>query len=99
MNHDELHKKAEARVDARIGFYIHAAVYALVNALLWVINAIASPEYLWARWPTMGWGIGLVSHGVAVALSQRGRKCGGLRERMIKVEMEDMERQNRSVAS
>ena len=52
--------------EARRGFEIHAAVYALVmtglsvlNALLWVY---AGANFPWAAFPLVGWGIGLTFH-------------------------------------
>ncbi|MDD1781146.1 2TM domain-containing protein [Enterovibrio sp. ZSDZ35] len=42
------------------GFYSHLVTYVLVIGMLFVINLLTSPEYIWAWWPAMGWGIGLV---------------------------------------
>ena len=49
---------------ARMAFFIHLTVYALVNALLIGINLGTSTEHLWFKWPLMGWGIGLLAHAV-----------------------------------
>jgi hypothetical protein len=46
------------------GFYSHAITYVFVIALLFVINFISYSGYIWAWWPALGWGIGLLSHGV-----------------------------------
>jgi hypothetical protein len=52
--------------EARRGFKIHAAVYAIVmtglitlNALLWVF---VGDDFPWAVFPLVGWGIGLTFH-------------------------------------
>lgn len=45
-------------------FYIHVAQYAVVMCLLVVVNLVTSPHYFWAAWPALGWGIGIVSHGL-----------------------------------
>ena len=47
-------------------------VYVIVISLLWVLNAImvfngTQPNKWyswWVLWPTLGWGIGLLAHGI-----------------------------------
>ena len=46
------------------GFYHHALRYVVVITLLFIINWWTAPEYIWAKWPTLGWGIGILSHGL-----------------------------------
>ena len=38
----------------------------LVNIFLIVLNLVTSPKYLWFFWPLLGWGIGVVFHGLSV---------------------------------
>lgn len=67
MNSNEVsieEKKAFEHVRKVKGFYSHLVVYILVIAGLFVLNLITLPEYIWAKWPAMGWGIGLLSHGL-----------------------------------
>ena len=45
-------------------FYLHCAIFVAVNVLLHVINFVASPKAYWAFWPLLGWGIGLLAHGL-----------------------------------
>jgi hypothetical protein len=45
-----------------MSFYIHAAVYVLVNIFLLVINLMVVPGFLWFFFPLVGWGIGLTMH-------------------------------------
>ena len=47
------------------GFYIHAAVFVLVMAILLAVNVTFSDSW-WVQWPFLGWGLGLLGHGVAV---------------------------------
>ena len=62
------------RVHRIAEFYRHLLVYVIVNGLLWILNALLvydSPKPIrwhtwWALWPTLGWGIGLVTHGITV---------------------------------
>lgn len=59
------YERAEAEIRAkegRISFYVHAAVYVLVNILLLVINLVFVPQFLWFFFPLVGWGIGLTMH-------------------------------------
>lgn len=59
--------------EARIQLYTHIGVYVAVNSLLWFINYRSSPDEWWAIWPTLGWGIGLISHVVRYSLTRRPR--------------------------
>ncbi len=47
-------------------FYSNLASYCVVISLLWAINLISGPQYIWAIWPTLGWGIGVMFHGLCV---------------------------------
>jgi len=47
-------------------FYSHIITYVLVITGLFILNLITSPGYLWVLWAALGWGIGLVSHGISV---------------------------------
>ena len=84
MEDQEAYKRAKKRVEAKIGFYIHFMVYVGVNILLILINFLTSPQYLWFKWPLMGWGIGLLFHGLAVFVFSKGES---IKERMIEKEM------------
>lgn len=86
MENQEAYNRAKERVEAKIGFYIHLAVYVGVNVLLIVINLATSPQYLWFKWPLLGWGIGLLLHGMSIFIFT-GRKFEGIKERMIEKEI------------
>lgn len=92
MDEQEAYEKARKRVEAKIGFYIHLGIYVAVNILLVIINLLTSREYLWFKWPLMGWGIGVLFHGLGVFVFSRE---SSIKERMIRKEMEK-EAQNRS---
>jgi hypothetical protein len=57
---------ALAHVRKLKAFYIHLGQYALVIALLAVLNLWTSPHYFWVLFPALGWGIGLSFHGLQV---------------------------------
>ena len=48
------------------GFYIHLAQFAAVLCVLAVINFWTSPRYLWVGWVALGWGTGVLFHGLRV---------------------------------
>ena len=84
MENREAYERAKKRVEAKMGFYVHFVVYVGVNILLIVINFLSSPHYLWFKWPLMGWGIGLLVHGLGVFVFSKGKS---IKERMIEKEM------------
>jgi hypothetical protein len=63
---DERLARARRRVGALKGFYIHLAAFVLVMAGLAVINLLRGPPW-WVLWVLLGWGIGVVAHGLAVS--------------------------------
>lgn len=58
--------EAFAHVRRLRGFYAHAAKYVLVISILVVVNLVTRPQHLWVLWVIGGWGIGLLSHALAV---------------------------------
>ena len=45
-------------------FFIQLIIYVIVISGLFVINYMSYPDYIWAKWPAMGWGIGVAIHGI-----------------------------------
>lgn len=84
MADQEEYNKAKRNVEIKISFFIHLVIYILVNILLIIINLNTKPDTLWFKWPLMGWGIGLIIHGIVAFLS-----LGfiGLKEKMIEKEI------------
>jgi hypothetical protein len=81
---DLLEARARRRGGIRMGFYIHAFVFVLVNGGLWLID-LAGGGPRWAVFPMLGWGVGLAVHGIVAIVSLRGE---GFRERMLQREIE-----------
>lgn len=48
------------------GFYAHLAQYVVIISGLAIFNFIKSPNYIWVLWPALGWGLGLMFHGMRV---------------------------------
>ncbi len=86
MEDQAAYQRAKRRAEAKIGFYIHLAVYVGVNVLLVVVNLSTSPQYIWFVWPLFGWGIGLFFHGMSVFVFS-GKRFRGIKEKMIQEEM------------
>lgn len=78
-----LEQLARRRAGAKLGWYIHASVYLLVNLLL-VTLSVSSGRH-WAVFPLLGWGLGLAVHGAVVFLVTGG---AGLHERLVQQERE-----------
>lgn len=55
-------KTAVTKREKERGFYIHLAVFVLVNAFLVGLNLATAPSRLWFQWVLMGWGIGILGH-------------------------------------
>jgi hypothetical protein len=47
--------------EKKLGFNIHAIVFALTMVLLAAINLAVGPPY-WVLWSLLGWGFGLLMH-------------------------------------
>ena len=65
-NEEERYQKAKKRVDEIKGFYGNLTAYIVVNIFFVVINLMTSPDHLWFYWPMLGWGIGVIFHGLRV---------------------------------
>lgn len=83
IDDESLRKSAERRADAKLAFRSHLTIYLVVNAGLAAINLLSSPGNLWFLWPMIGWGIGLVAHGMATYAW-----TGDVREQMVQKEMD-----------
>jgi hypothetical protein len=52
------------------GFFFHFSAYVIVNVILIAVNLLFTPQVIWFFWPLLGWGIGILAHGLAVHFSQ-----------------------------
>jgi len=62
----QAYRRARRRAAAEAGFYVHLMWYGLVIGLLFWINVLTGPGYLWFLWPAAFWGFGVISHFTAV---------------------------------
>jgi transcriptional regulator with XRE-family HTH domain len=70
MSNSDTYNDEETRIIEHVqdikGFYSHLINYAVVVLGLFLLNFLVSPGYYWAWWAALGWGIGVVSHGLSV---------------------------------
>lgn len=85
----EIERLARKRAGAKLGWYVHALVYLVVNTVLFLLAYNGSSGRLWSVYPALGWGLGLLLHGVAVFVIGSG---SGLHERLIERERERLRR-------
>jgi hypothetical protein len=71
QSEEELYKHAEKRTNEIVGFFIHAAIYVVVNAGIWAIDIATGGGIEWAYWTTIPWGIGLAVHGLVLLFELR----------------------------
>jgi len=90
LGEDDLRRAAERRADAKLAFRSHLMAYVVVNAGLIAINLVTSPGYYWFIWPLMGWGVGLIAHGMGTFIW-----TGDSREQMVQKEMERLRQSRR----
>ncbi|MGK4567588.1 2TM domain-containing protein [Flavobacterium sp. 3HN19-14] len=63
---ESIYIKAQKRVDDIKGFYGNLISYIVFTIAFAILNLTTSPEYLWFLWPGLGWGFGVVVHGITV---------------------------------
>jgi hypothetical protein len=88
---EEIDRLARRRAGAKLGWFAHAAIYVLVNLLIFAMSKYAFGTRPWSVFPLLGWGLGLALHGIAVFVLGTG---GSLRERMVQRERERLQREN-----
>ena len=86
---DDLETRARKRVRRKVGFYIHALVFVIVNLGLYAINTAAGGPR-WSHFPLWGWGLGLAIHGIVTLIALQG---DGLQQSMVQREIEHLRRQ------
>ncbi len=93
LSPEEIERLAQRRAGAKLRWYTHLAVFVIVNLAIFAMSRYAFGTRPWSVYPLLGWGLGLVLHGISVFLLGAG---GGLRERMVQREREALQRrQNR----
>ena len=68
MMNNHKYEAAKERVKELKDFYNNLISYITINIVLIIINLITNPRYLWFRWVTIFWGIGILLHASKVFL-------------------------------
>ncbi|MBI2768913.1 MAG: 2TM domain-containing protein [Burkholderiales bacterium] len=90
LSPEEIDRLAHKRVRAKMGWYMHASLYVVVNLFIFAMSEYAFGHRRWSVFPLMGWGVGLALHGISVFVLGKG---SGLRERMVQKERERLQRE------
>jgi hypothetical protein len=90
LSPEEIERIAQRRAGAKLGWYLHATIYVLVNLLLFALSDQGVGHRAWSVKPLLGWGVGLAFHGIAVFMLGGST---GLRERLVQKERERLQRE------
>ena len=90
LSPEDIERLARRRAGAKLGWYSHAAIYVVVNLVLFAISQYGFGERRWSVFPLLGWGVGLAFHGISVFVLGTGSE---LRERMVRKERERIQRE------
>ena len=85
MKNQKVYTNAKKKVEARMSFYTHLAVYLVVTTMLTILNVTVAGDYLWAIWPIIGWGSGVIVHGLFTYVFD---SQSSLKERLIEKEIQ-----------
>ncbi|WP_288244226.1 2TM domain-containing protein [uncultured Chryseobacterium sp.] len=77
---DRAYERAQKRVKELKSFYGNLISYCIIIPFLIILNLISSPRNIWFYWPMLGWGIGLVAHGMSVFAIGKGWEEKKIRE-------------------
>ncbi len=89
LSNEEIERIAHKRAGAKLAWYVHAAVFVVVNLFIFAISRYGFGSRPWSVYPLLGWGLGLALHGISVFLLGAG---GGLRERLVEQERDRLRR-------
>jgi 2TM domain len=81
MTPEQIDRLAHRRAKAKLGWFMHASIYIIVNAFLIAMSVWQGKH--WAVFPLLGWGLGLAIHGMAVWFAGAG---SALREGLVQRE-------------
>ena len=59
---EEIDRIARKRAGAKLGWFIHAAVFVAVNVFLYAASEYGLGHRAWSVKPLLGWGLGLALH-------------------------------------
>ena len=87
FNQSTLQQQARRRAGKKLGWYLHASVYLCVNLGLMAL-ALSHGKH-WAIYPALGWGLGLMMHGLVVWLASPSSPVW---QRMVQRELQSLQK-------
>lgn len=57
---------AYRRLDDRMNFAVHVAIFSAINSGLWFFRIVQAQHWPWTLWVTGGWILVLLAHGVYI---------------------------------
>ena len=93
LSPEEIDKLARKRAGAKMGWYMHLAIYLVVNGGLFLASGLMFGTRSYHFGPLLGWGVGLVFHGLSVFFIGKGST---LRENMVARERARLEESQRN---
>lgn len=89
LSSEEIERLARKRAGAKLGWYLHAAIYVVVNLFIFALSSYAFGHRPWSIFPLIGWGVGLALHGISVFMLGQG---SAFRENLVQRERERLQR-------
>uniref|UniRef100_UPI002FC7EE0A 2TM domain-containing protein n=1 Tax=Ramlibacter sp. TaxID=1917967 RepID=UPI002FC7EE0A len=62
LSEDDIERIARKRAGAKLGWYLHATVFVVVNLGMIALSSFGFTRRPWTMAPVLGWGAGLVLH-------------------------------------
>jgi hypothetical protein len=95
LSNEEIERIARRRAGAKLGWYIHATLYVVVNLVLFALSQYGFGHRPWSVFPVIGWGVGLAMHGISVFVLGSG---SSFREHLVERERARLQRQQQDRA-
>jgi hypothetical protein len=95
LSEDDIERIARKRAGAKLGWYLHATVFVVVNLGMIALSSFGFTRRPWTMAPVLGWGAGLILHGISVFILANGSP---LRERLLQRERERLQREQQDRA-
>lgn len=62
MTETDRHQRIRNQVQKLKEFWIHVAMFVVVNTAIITFNVMKQPDNIWFHWVLMGWGAGILLH-------------------------------------
>lgn len=90
LSEEDIERIARKRAGAKLGWYVHATIFVVVNLGMFAFAYFGFARRPWSVAPVLGWGAGLLLHGISVFILANGSP---LRERMLQRERDRLQRE------